>query len=146
MLGVTFLRLESFVGQGCSILNATLLKSFYLTEIIKHVQRTCCRAGALGVELGFLKSPSTPIFKECPDWEAGGEQRKIDSNASNPACSGHREERGPKEVGMKELLILTGSQAGLQRGGRCRKVCLPTPPRSPSARLDVQEEVCSKEL
>lgn len=51
----------------------------------------------------------------------GGEEQHIDSSASNPACGKH----GPKEVGVKELLLLTGIQAGLQRGGQMPQGVLP---------------------
>lgn len=72
----------------------------------------------------------------------------INRNASNPACSVQREAslRASEEAGRKGFLLVTGMQAGPQGGGEVPGGVPSSPPRSPSARLGIQEEMCSKEL
>lgn len=111
------------LGQGCSILNATSLKSSCLTKIIEHLQR----AELWECRVGFFQVSPPRASKSALIGGGGTGHRQIEGLLFQQArCP---KEARPREVGMKELLILTriGQAAG---GGRCQKVCLPPPPRS----------------
>lgn len=117
-----FLRQDSFVGSRffnfkCHLVEVTLFNRDYWAPAESLL--LCWSSGS---RVGFfLKAPPPPSSKSALTGGTGEEQPQIDRNASDPARSVHWGKHGPKEVGMKELLILTGIQARLQRGGEMPK-------------------------
>lgn len=138
-----FLRIDSFVGSRLFNFKCPLVEVIVSNRLLS----TYKEPSSGNAELGFFQSLSTSIFKQCPDWRGVRvEQQQIDKIASHPACSVHRQRQSPRKSGWKSSWFWHGFGQGCREEGRCQKVCLPPPPRSPSVRLGIQEEIHSKEL
>lgn len=122
VLGVMLLRIDSFVGSRVKVVQFKMPPCWGHSieqRLLSTYKEPVAVLELWEYRVGFIKKPLHPHLQRFVG--VGGKQWQIDRNASNPACSIHWEKQGPKEVAMKELLILTGIRAGLQRGGEMPK-------------------------
>lgn len=142
VLGVMFLRIDSFVGSRLFNFKCHLIEVIVFNRDYWALRRA--KLWECGV--GFFPKSLHSTFKQGPDWRwVRVEQQQIDRIASHPACSVHWQRQGPRKSVWKSSWFWHRFGQGCKEEGRCQKVCLPPPPRSPSVRPGIQEEIRSKE-